>query len=106
MEHIIQFGINIDDDAIRRTIETNIQRKVEEAILQDVKESITSSNNYSTWAYKGRIESLVSEATIKFLEDHKIEIVEETSKKLVERLVKTKAVKEMVSSTINSLFSE
>lgn len=106
VEHIVQFGVNIDDDAIRRTIENNIQKKVEGAILQDVKESITGSKNYTSWAYKDRIEKLISEATTQFLEDYKEEIIEKTSIKLVERLAKTKAVKEMVDSTINSLLSE
>lgn len=106
MEHIVQFGVNIDDDAIRRTIENNIQKKVEDAILQDVKESITGSKNYSSWAYKDRMEKLISEATTQFLEDYKEEIIEKTSIKLVERLAKTKAVKEMVDSTINSLLNE
>ena len=41
MEHIVQFGVNIDDNAIRRTIESNIQRKVEEQILAEVREEST-----------------------------------------------------------------
>ena len=106
MEHIVQFGVNIDDDAIRRTIESNIQRKVEEEILEDVKASITGSKNYSSWSYKGRIEQLISETTTQFLENYKEEIIEKTSIKLVERLAKTKAVREMVDSTINSLLNE
>ena len=103
MEHIIQFGVNIDDDAIRRTIENNIQRKVEENILEDVKRKITGTSTYSTWAYDERLRDLISNATVKFLEENKEEIIENTSNKLVDRLVKTKAVKEMVNSTINSL---
>ena len=103
MEHIVQFGVNIDDDAIRRTIENNIQRKVEEQILEDVRTRITGTATYSNWSYSERLRNLISDATTKFMEDNKDEIIEETSKKLVERLVKTKAVREMVDNTINSL---
>ena len=37
---------------------------------------------------------------------NKEEIIEETAKKLVDRLAKTKAVKDMVNSTINSLLEQ
>lgn len=106
MEHTVMIGINVDDEAIKRNIDHSIQRKVEESILNDVKQSITNGNDYSSWAYKGRIEELIKEATNNFLENNSDKIIEMTSKKLVEKLARTKAVKEMVDSTINSLISD
>lgn len=103
MEHIIQFGVNIDDDAIVRNIESSIQKKVEGAILQDVKQKIVGQENYSNWSYSRRIESLISDAASSFFIENKDRIIELTSDKLVDKLVKTKAVKEMLSNTINSL---
>jgi hypothetical protein len=103
MEHIIQFGVNIDDDAIVRNIESSIQKKVEGAILQDVKQKIVGQENYSNWSYSRRIESLISDAASSFFIENKDRIIELASDKLADKLVKTKAVKEMLSNTINSL---
>lgn len=103
MEHIIQFGVNIDDDAIVRNIESSIQKKVEGAILQDVKQKIVGQENYSNWSYSRRIEDLISNAASSFFTENKDRIIELASDKLTDKLVKTKAVKEMLSNTINSL---
>lgn len=35
MEHIVQFGINIDDDKIKQTIENNVMKQVAGAIKND-----------------------------------------------------------------------
>ena len=106
MEHIVQFGINIDDDAIRKTIERNIQRKVEEQILEDVRTRITGNSNYNQWTYKSRLDELIMDATTKFLEDNKVEIIEKTSDKLAERLSRAKAAKEMMEVTIAQVFNQ
>ena len=103
MEHILQFGVNIDDEAIVRNIENSIQKKVENAILQDVKQKIVGNENYSNWSYSKRIEGLIADAASNFFTENKDRIIELTSDKLVDKLAKTKAVKEMLNNTINSL---
>ena len=35
MEHIVQFGISIDDDKIKQTIENNVMKQVAGAIKND-----------------------------------------------------------------------
>ena len=103
MEHILQFGVNIDDEAIIRNIENSIQKKVENAILQDVKQRIVGSENYSNWSYSRRIEGIIVDAATSFFVENKDRIIELTSDKLVDKLAKTKVVKEMLNNTINSL---
>ena len=45
----------------------------------------------------------ISEQVEIFLDENREEIIEIASEKLVEKLVKTKKVKDMVASTINNL---
>ena len=41
MEHVVQFGINVDDDAIKKAIEKNVMMQVAGQIKGDVMKSIT-----------------------------------------------------------------
>ena len=43
MEHIVQFGISIDDDAIKKSIEKNVMNQVASVIKQDVMKSASRS---------------------------------------------------------------
>lgn len=40
MEHIVQFGISIDDDQIKKTIENNVRSQVVAEIKKDLYETI------------------------------------------------------------------
>ena len=57
----------------------------------------------TNYEYTTRLKQIVQETTSEFLETNRDEIIEATACKLTERLMKTKAVKDMVNSTINSL---
>ena len=103
MEHIVPFGINIDDTAIKKAIENNVMNQVASSIKNDAMKSLTGKKNCTNFDYTSKLREIIETVTCEFLEANKDEIIEETSKKLVERLAKTKAVKDMVNSTINSL---
>ena len=91
MEHIVQFAIGIDDNAItiriqenaEKIITQNIQRKVERCIFEtDYQGNVQDRLRYTA-------ETLL----LKWLDSHKKEIVRLASKALAERMIKTKAVK-------------
>ena len=103
MEHIVQFGINIDDTAIKKAIENNVMNQVASSIKNDAMKSLTGKKNCTNFDYTSKLREILETVTCEFLEANKDEIIEETYKKLVERLSKTKAVKDMVNRTINSL---
>ena len=103
MEHVVQFGINIDDEAIKKAIEKNVMMQVAGRIKGDVMKSITGKKECTNYEYTTRLKEIVQETTSEFLETNRDEIIEATACKLTERLMKTKAVKDMVNSTINSL---
>jgi len=103
MEHIVQFGINIDDDVIKKNIERNVQNQVVNIIKQDCMKELIGKKECSNWEYTKKIESLITDTTNQFLETYKSEIIDIAANKLVDRLAKTKAVKDMVASTLDDL---
>lgn len=103
MEHIVQFGISIDDEVIKKNIERNVQNQVVNIIKQDCMKELVGKKDCSNWEYTGRIDGLITDTTKDFLESYKDEIIEKAANKLVEKLSKTKAVKDMVASTLDDL---
>lgn len=103
MEHIVQFGINIDDDVIKKNIERNVQNQVVNIIKQDCMKQLVGKKECTEYEYNYKIESLIQETTTDFLQKYKDEIIKATSDKLVERLAKTKAVKDMLNSAMEDM---
>ena len=103
MEHIVQFGINIDDDVIKKNIERNVQNQVVNIIKQDCMKELVGKKDCSNWEYTYKVDELISNTTKDFLESYKDEIIQKATNKLVEKLSKTKAVKDMVASTLDDL---
>lgn len=92
MEHIVQFGINIDDEAIQSLIMKNAEENITRAIQKDFEEAIFEHSYYGN-----RREGLTSWMTAhidKFFEDNKDAIVEKAAAGLVEKMARMKAVKE------------
>ena len=106
IEHIVQFGISIDDDAIKKSIEKNVMMQVANSIRNDAMKSIVGKKDCTSFEYTSKLKEIVETVAGEFLETNKEKIIEETAKKLVDRLAKTKAVKDMVNSTINSLLEQ
>lgn len=105
MEHIVQFGIGIDDEAIRKII----MEKAEKSILNDLKKDIRSEIIReifvcdSDWYGKERkidLQDWVNVLVVKLLEDHKTEIIERASERLADKMSRTKAVKEAMAEKI------
>ena len=103
MEHIVQFGISIDDDAIKKSVERNVMSQVASTIKQDVMKIISGKKECSNYEYATKLKEIVTETTVDFLEQNREEIIKEASKKLVERLEKTKAVRDAVNCAINGV---
>ena len=103
MEHIVQFGINIDDEAIRKVIINNAITQVVSSIKKDVMREITGNQNATKIDYSLKLKEVISDVMNDFLESNKEEIIDNTAKALSERLYKTKAVKTMLDSTISKL---
>ena len=68
MEHVVQFGINIDDEAIKKAIERNVMMQVAGQIKGDVMKSITGKKECTNYEYTTRLKQIVQETTSVFLE--------------------------------------
>lgn len=95
MEHIVQFAIGIDDDAIVNRIKEHAEKNITNEIKQEVMKLMFEYNSWS-----GKLSGVPTEWTKEviesFLNDHKNEIIQCAGNILAEKLLRTKAVKEMV----------
>ena len=101
VEHIVTLAINIDDDKIIRGVDEAAQSQIVRELKSDfVKAIFQSRYGYGT----GKDDVDYSSVKIwvecefeSFLEENKTAIIEAAGKYLCEKLVRTKAVKEMVT---------
>ena len=98
MEHIVQFGISIDDNMIAKRIEENAVKQITNSFRNDVMKEITGNKDTTKYEYANKIKSMVEESVKSFLESNRDEIIEETSKKLADKLARAKIVRDMVNS--------
>ena len=106
MEHIVQFGIGIDDEAIRKII----MEKAEKSILDDLKKQIrTDIDNqifvidrgwYGKDYKRVGLQDWVKDLVEKSLKDNKDQIIKMASEKLADKMSRTKAVKEAMTEKI------
>ena len=99
MEHIIQFAVGIDDERIVKHIEERAEKTITDELKKKVEQQMFRCNFYGepTRELSNWTASLVES----FLKDHKDEIIELAGKHLAEKLVRTKAVKEMIENLKN-----
>lgn len=96
MEHIVQFGITIDDDAIRRLVEA----KATDAVVKGLNRTLFRLGyRDEPVGISGDVEEIIK----MFLEEHKQEIVDAAAERLADRLVRTKAVKEAVGEVVKGV---
>ena len=95
MEHILQFAVGIDDDAIVKRIEENAEKNITKELRDKVGRVMFGIN------YRGdEIDAITrwTESVFReYLNEHNDEIVKLAAKCLAEKLSRTKAVKEMLA---------
>ena len=99
MEHIVQFAIGIDDDAIRKRVVESGEKQIIDSIAADVRKQIFRKDPWS----RGKEEEFTIYADRKIediLNSWKDEIVDAAAEKLADRLMRTKRVKEAVDNVI------
>lgn len=99
MEHVVQIGIGIDDEAIKDSIVKNIER----TILGEVKDDINKTL-FIDYGYYNRGPSKFLETQIEeFLEKNRDDILEMAAEKLADKLSRTKKAKEMLSEVLEKI---
>lgn len=100
MEHIVQFAIGIDDEAIRKTVETTAKRQIIDQIKTDVEETIYNVGWRSGEVNKSSPKEWVKDMVKDVIEANKNQIIEGAISELAKNMAKTKAVKEAVAKTL------
>lgn len=103
MEHIIQFGVTIDDEKIVKTAEAKVEKVINNVVKCDVYEALTGIREYNKYEYSKRLMILVNNTMEKFCVDNKEEIINLAADRLVEKLSRTKAVKEATEKILKEM---
>lgn len=98
MEHIIQFGVTIDDDAIKKNIEEKATNKIVGAVTQSLKDKLFS--RYGGFTYDSQ------EMIGKFLDKYKDEIIANATAQVVDSIKRSKKYKEALAKVAEEMVSE
>ena len=98
MEHIVQFAIGIDDEAIKKNIAQHAEKTITERLLNDIEKIVFDTDSWTGTVYKSCASSFTERRFDKFLEDNREDILEIAGKYLADKLVKTKRGKELLEN--------
>jgi hypothetical protein len=93
MEHPIQFSIEFDDAILKKRIVDNAERQVLKTITDEVKAELFGCDYYGR-PRSNYVAEWVHEKVKAFLEENKGEIIDQASKELADRLLRSKNVRE------------
>lgn len=91
MEHIVQFGITIDDEYIKKSIEEGAENAISKEMAEQVRKVLIMrwcGNDEPTIYFDKKLTEVINE--------YKDEIINLAADRLAERLRRTKAVKDIV----------
>jgi cytoplasmic iron level regulating protein YaaA (DUF328/UPF0246 family) len=101
MEHIVQFAIGIDDDAIRKRVIDSAYNDVVKQLMDEAKrETKLSSNSY--WA-KESWNNIIDRALREYFDENKDLIIDLAATKLVDSYKRTKAFKETMAKKMEEV---
>lgn len=102
MEHIVQFAIGIDDEAIRNRITDAAEKQITESIQKDVEKTIFNPGWRSGEIDKKSPKNWVTDMVKNVIEANKDQIIEAAVAELAKNMVKTKAVKEAIAKVVEN----
>ena len=98
MEHIVQFGITIDDDVIKKNIEEKATKQIVGSISQSLKGKLF--NCYGGFTYDSQ------EMFRQFLDKYKDEIIANATAQVVDSIKRSKKYKEALAKVAEEMISE
>ncbi len=103
MEHVVQFGINIDDESIKRAIINNVQTQVTKDLKNEIVYDFTGRRDADKIDFSNKVKSQITDSIDRYIEMWKDEIIETASIRLADRLSKTKAVKAILEDQLKDI---
>lgn len=101
MEHIVQFAIGIDDEAIKNEVMESAEKQIIENIEKDIKDAIFHKNYYGKRT--NDLQAWVKVMIEKEIMKNKEEIIQLAVKELADRLARTKMAKEKLAEVLDGL---
>lgn len=102
MEHILQFAISIDDEAIESRIEEKAVEKLSNELLEGIKKSFGVQKSWRGDNYAdSQIMDIMTDTINKICKEHEDEIVRNATRIAAEKLTRTKSFKEKVSASMD-----
>jgi hypothetical protein len=102
MEHILQFGISIDDETIRKRVMETAEKKIMEDLTYDVKSQIFEKDPFNRSGLSSNRPSIFLAKRIDLiLETCKDDIINMAAEKLADRLARTKKAKEVLDTLLD-----
>lgn len=101
MEHIVQFAIGIDDDAIIKNVMANAEKNITKELSDKIMPMVFRVG--TNWDGRKTINGVlpwVEEQFDKFLEEYKEDIINAAADKLADKLSRSKIVKETVANSV------
>ena len=104
MEHILQFAVNIDDDAIVKNIIKNAEKNITKELEKQVRSCLfKTGTDYYGRDYNAGMTTWMENYVKEFFITNKDEIIYAAANKLANKMIKTKAVKEAIGDVINEV---
>lgn len=100
MEHIVQFAIGIDDEAIKNRVTDAAEKQIIASIQNDVEKTIFNSGWNTGKVDKNSPKEWVKDAVKDVIEANKDQIIEAAVVELAKNMMKTKAVKEAIAEVV------
>lgn len=101
MEHVVQFGICIDDERIRAAIEKSAEERIMKELTRQVMNHVFDGGYYGQDANPS---DPLKEWCVKhfddFLDQNREVILDHAAERLADKLVRTKAAKEMLAQAV------
>lgn len=102
MEHIISFGVNLDDDAIRTAVESEAKKQIVESIKSDVEKAMgieRSVDRYSGRKYNA--DKVIETVIERICESCRDRIVEIAAEKLAEKAPRQKWYRDAMTERLS-----
>lgn len=107
MEHIVQFAIGIDDDAIVKRVTDSAERQIVEGLKEKYESEIEHQIfkfERERWGgnkeFKVGLQPWVENLVVKLLDKHQDEIIERAAEKLADKMSRTKVIKEAMAAKV------
>ena len=104
MEHIVQFAIGIDDEAIRERVVEGAYNDVVKNLMDEAKREVKLT--HSSYYYGQSWHNIIDRALQNYFDENKELIIERAAEKLVDSYKRTKTFKEKMSATLEEIANE